>query len=65
MVSRAVEELFFASIRSTLTRDEGLEWGISSHRKLVEAIRKQEPETIRQVVLEGLAYWAKEIDHGN
>jgi GntR family transcriptional regulator, transcriptional repressor for pyruvate dehydrogenase complex len=65
MVSRAVEELFFASIRSTLTREKGLEWGISSHRKLVEAISKQEPETIRQVVLEGLTYWAKEIEHGN
>lgn len=65
MVSRAIEELFFASIRSTLTREEGLEWGINSHRKIVGAIRKQEPETIRQVVFEGLRYWAKEIDHGD
>lgn len=60
-IGRTVEELFFASIRSTLTRAEGWEWGIDAHRNMMQAIRSGDPAVIRQAINQGLQYWAKDI----
>ncbi len=60
-IGRTVEELFFASIRSTLTRAAGWEWGIGAHRAMLDAIRGGDPATIRRAVMAGLDYWAREM----
>ena len=64
-IGRTVEELFYASIRGTLTRAEGWGTGIEGHRRKIQAMRSGDPESIRRVVTESLAYWAKEVQHLN
>lgn len=60
-IGRTVEELFFASIRSTVSKIEGLEWGIEGHRHILQAIRDGDPEAVRQAVVASLDYWGKEV----
>lgn len=60
-LGRVVEELFFASIRSTISQVEGLEWGIEGHRHILEAMRSQDMDAIRRVVIASLGYWGKEM----
>jgi len=60
-IGRAVEELFFASIHATLSKMEGLEQGIEGHRRIIRALHTGDPETVRQAVVDSLAYWGKEM----
>jgi len=60
-IGRTVEELFFASIRNTLSEIEGLEWGVEGHRGIIRALRGGDPEEIRRVVASSLAYWGREV----
>lgn len=60
-VSQTVEKIFFTSIRSTLTKTAGWEYGIESHQRIVEAMRSGNAEDIRRTVVESLSYWAKEL----
>jgi GntR family transcriptional repressor for pyruvate dehydrogenase complex len=61
-VAQTVEEIFFASIRSTLTRAAGWEYGIEAHRSVVDAMRSGNPEDIRRAVVDSLSYWAEEVE---
>jgi GntR family transcriptional regulator, transcriptional repressor for pyruvate dehydrogenase complex len=60
-LGRTVEEIFYASIRGTLTRSRGRETGVEGHRRQVEAIRGGDPEAIRAAVAGSLEYWAGEV----
>jgi GntR family transcriptional regulator, transcriptional repressor for pyruvate dehydrogenase complex len=61
-VAQTVEKIFFASIRRTLTKAAGWEYGIEAHRSVVQAMRGGDPEGIRRAVVESLSYWAKEVE---
>jgi len=61
-VAQTVEKIFFASIRNTLSRAAGWEYGIEAHQGIVQALRTGTPEDIRRTVVESLAYWAKEVE---
>jgi DNA-binding FadR family transcriptional regulator len=61
-VAHTVEKIFFASIRNTLTKAAGWEYGIESHRSVVQAMHDGDPEDIRRAVVESLSYWAKEVE---
>jgi GntR family transcriptional regulator, transcriptional repressor for pyruvate dehydrogenase complex len=63
-IGRCVEELFFASIRTTLSQIEGLEWGIEGHRRIMTALRTGDPETVRRAVVASLDYWGEEVKKG-
>jgi DNA-binding FadR family transcriptional regulator len=56
------EELFFISIRDTIANPEGLSWGIVSHRYIIEAIRLNDPEKIKQAVIRSLEKWRGQIE---
>ena len=62
MVSQTVEKIFFASIKKSLSKAPGWEWGISAHQQILESIDTGDPNQIRNTVLKSLTYWAKEID---
>ena len=62
-ISRTIEELFFASIRGTyLHKAENIQWAIQSHRSIMQAIRKGDPELIRQTVEHSLMHWKDEVE---
>lgn len=61
-IGRAVEELYHGTIRRTLQTHEGPSTGITGHRDIIAAIRDGNPETIRQVVHDSLAFWAREME---
>ena len=61
-VAQTVEKIFFASIRSTLTKSAGREYGIEAHRSVVQAMRSYNPEEIRRAVVDSLSYWAEEVE---
>jgi GntR family transcriptional repressor for pyruvate dehydrogenase complex len=61
-IGRAVEELYHGTIRRTLQTHQGPATGITGHRDIIAAIRGGDPETIRQVVHDSLAYWAREVE---
>ncbi|HEX6303695.1 MAG TPA: FCD domain-containing protein [Anaerolineales bacterium] len=60
-VAQTVEKIFFASIRNTLRKAAGWEYGIDAHRHIVQAMRSGNAEDIRRTVVESLLYWAKEL----
>lgn len=61
-VAQTVEKIFFASIRSTLTKSAGWEYGIEAHKSVIHAMRSGNPEDIRRAVVESLSYWAEEVE---
>jgi GntR family transcriptional regulator, transcriptional repressor for pyruvate dehydrogenase complex len=61
-VAQTVEKIFFASIRSTLTKTAGWEYGIEAHQSVVQAMRSGNPEDIRRAVVDSLSYWAEEVE---
>ena len=63
-VAQTVEKIFFASIRSTLMKSAGWQYGIEAHQSILEAMRSGGPEEIRQAVVESLSYWAEELEEG-
>jgi GntR family transcriptional repressor for pyruvate dehydrogenase complex len=63
-VAQTVEKIFFASIRNTLTKSAGWQFGIEGHRSIVQAMRSQEPDEIRLAVVKSLTYWAEEVEEG-
>ncbi len=58
-LGRVVEELFFASIRSTLSDRMGLDWGIGGHRQILAGMRTGDPELIYRAVVASLAFWER------
>lgn len=60
-ISRTVEELFFASIRTALSKLEDLNWAVEGHQAITDALRSGDPETIRQAVVESLSPWRKGV----
>jgi GntR family transcriptional repressor for pyruvate dehydrogenase complex len=60
-ISKTVEELFFSSIRSTISKIEGLVWGIEGHRRIIEAIKRKDHHQIRQAVVLSLERWRMEL----
>jgi GntR family transcriptional repressor for pyruvate dehydrogenase complex len=64
-IGRTVEELFIASIKATVSKAAGLQWGIGGHRRLIGALRSGEPDAIRKAVAQGLAYWGEEVGARN
>lgn len=61
-IGRTVEEIFFASIRTTLSRMDGLGRGIEGHRRILEAVKAQDDTKIHCAVLFSLEYWGKEVE---
>jgi DNA-binding FadR family transcriptional regulator len=61
-IGRAVEELYHRTIQATNRTDIGRGSGITGHRSILEAIRRGDPETIRQTVRASLAFWATEVE---
>lgn len=62
LISRAVEELFFSSIRSTISRIEGRRWGVKGHRNIINAIEEKDANQIRQAVIMSLERWSKDLE---
>jgi len=60
-IGRTVEELFFASILSTLMKMENREWGIEGHHAILEATRRADLQGIYRAVNDSLKYWADEV----
>jgi GntR family transcriptional repressor for pyruvate dehydrogenase complex len=60
-IGRTIEELFLTWIHTTLSKIEGLEWGIEGHRNILQALREGDCGTIYKVVAESLTYWGKEV----
>ncbi|MGH2819055.1 MAG: FadR/GntR family transcriptional regulator [Actinomycetota bacterium] len=64
-IGRVVEELYHNSIRGTLQDAAGFEFGVSAHRRTIDALRRGDPEEIRRTVIESLTYWAREVDRAD
>lgn len=60
-IGRAIEGMFFASIRAVSSSEEAVTWGIEGHRRIMRAMREGEPEKIRVAVDESLKYWGKDL----
>ncbi len=60
-IGQTVEEIFFASIRATLSKMGDLEWAIESHEQIIKAIKSGDQENICNVVVASLAHWGEEI----
>ena len=60
-ISQAVEELFFGSIRNTISRIEGRQWGVEGHRNIIQAIEAKDATLIRQAVVMSLDRWSKDL----
>ena len=60
-IGHTVEELFFASIGTTLSKMENMEQGIRGHRQIIKAVRTNDPKLIYQVVIDSLVHWGKEV----
>ena len=61
-VSRTVEEIFFRSIRNTISKIEGQQWGVEGHRKIVDAIKAKDHIRIKRSVIESLERWSKDLE---
>ena len=61
-ISRAVEELFFSSIRRTISKIEGRQWGVEGHRNIIKAIEGNDANRIREAVVMSLDRWSKDLD---
>jgi len=61
-ISRVVEELFFGSIRKTISRIEGRQWCVEGHRNIIFAIQAKHADQIRQAVITSLERWSKDLD---
>jgi GntR family transcriptional repressor for pyruvate dehydrogenase complex len=62
-ISRVVEELFFGSIRTTISRIEGRQWGVDGHRNIISAIQAKDADQIRRSVIMSLDRWSKDLDN--
>lgn len=60
-IGHTVEKLYLSSIRSALSQEEVLEWGIKGHQRIVEALHRRDPEMVRQAVVFSLEYWGSEL----
>jgi len=58
-LGRSIEELFFASMRRTISNDEGLYRGIEGHKIILNAIRSRNQEKIGTAVMESLKNWER------
>lgn len=58
---RAVEKLFFRSIRNTISRIEGRRWGVEGHRNILAAIKDNDRSRIRESVVLSLERWSKDL----
>lgn len=61
-ISGAVEELFFGSIRNTISQIEGREWGVEGHRNILSAIRANDPGQILAAVKMSLERWSRDLN---
>ncbi len=61
-LGRAIEELFFASVRTTLAHMEWLFVAVGGHRGILEAMRTRDPELIRRAVVRSLEAWGKAVE---
>ncbi len=61
-ISGAVEELFFGSIRNTISQIEGRYWGVEGHRNILSAIKAKNPLKIINAVKISLERWSKDLD---
>jgi GntR family transcriptional repressor for pyruvate dehydrogenase complex len=62
LISRTVEELFFTSIRNTISKIEGRKWGIEGHRNIIAAIKDNDPLRIREAVIVSLERWSEDLE---
>ena len=60
-IGRTVEDMFFASIRSTLAKSSNLEQLIAEHRAIVQAVQNGQTDTIAHVVRQHLSHWGQEV----
>lgn len=60
-VSRTVEAIFFRSIRNTISKIEGQQWGVEGHRKIFNAIKANDSTRIRNSVIESLERWSRDL----
>ena len=60
-IGRTVEEMFFASIRSTLAKSSDLEQLIAEHHEIVQAVQQGQTDAIAHVVRQHLSHWGKEV----
>jgi len=61
-ISRAVEELFFSSIRNTISKMEGQRWGVEGHRNIFNAIKANDAIWIKEAVIISLDRWSKDLE---
>jgi len=61
LISRTVEELFFTSIRNTISKIEGRKWGVEGHRNIIAAIKDNDPLRIREAVIVSLERWSEDL----
>lgn len=60
-ISRTVEEIFFSSIRNTISKIEGQQWGVEGHRNILEAIKNNNPSRIKETVIISLERWSDDL----
>lgn len=60
-IGRTVEEIFSASIRSTLADMEDLEWAVKSHGDVIAKMRQGDGDQISRAVAASLAFWGHEV----
>ena len=65
LISRTVEELFFTSIRNTISKIEGRNWGIDGHRNIIKAIKSKDALQIREAVILSLERWSEDMEDIN
>jgi DNA-binding FadR family transcriptional regulator len=58
-IGHAIEELFYASMRTTISDGIGLELGIEGHKNILQALYSRDPEKIRLSVEESLKNWER------
>jgi GntR family transcriptional regulator, transcriptional repressor for pyruvate dehydrogenase complex len=61
-ISGAVEELFFGSIKKTISQIEGRKWGVDGHRNIIAAIKVNDPEQILGAVKMSLERWSRDLN---
>jgi DNA-binding FadR family transcriptional regulator len=61
-ICKTVEYLFFTSIRSTISTEEGLSWGIKGHRNILQAIKDKDREVIHKAVVHSLERWKLSLE---
>ena len=61
-ICRAVEEMFFGSIRNTVSNIVRQQEGSEGHRKILTAIKERNPESIRKAVISSLERLSKDLE---